>query len=216
MAASTSSSGSGVPRAASSAQRRRARSATEAVRNTLSSASGQTVVPTSRPSQTHDPVPNTSRCTAVIAARTPGWAATVETLAVTSGLRICSVTSVPSTAMAIPPGIGRIASRWPACDRGQPLAVGGLDAAAGRQVRHRAVHRAGVEIAHPQALGDLAGDRALAGAGRTVDGDDHTPAPSALRSAAKPGYETAAASKPATLTPSRLASPATAPSMAKR
>ena len=38
----------------------------------------------------------------------------------------------------------------------------------------------------------------------------------AARSAAKPGYETAAASIPTTSTPSRLASPATAPSIASR
>ena len=38
---------------------------------------------------------------------------------------------------------------------------------------HGAVHGAGVEKAEAQPLGQRPGNRALAGAGRSVDGDDH-------------------------------------------
>ena len=42
-----------------------------------------------------------------------------------------------------------------------------------REPRERSIHRPGVEVAEAQPLGELAGNRALAGARRSVDRDDH-------------------------------------------
>src|SRR6267378_982891 len=64
------------PRAASSSSRRRARSAADAVRNTLRSASGSTTVPISRPTITIRPRFAISRCCSTIASRTCGMRAT--------------------------------------------------------------------------------------------------------------------------------------------
>ena len=77
-----------------------------------------------------------------------------------------------------------------------------------REPRERAVHRPGVEVGDAQAARDGAGDRALAGPGGAVDRHDHAAsAPRATRSRAKPGYDTATASKPAIATPSRAREP---------
>ena len=55
----------------------------------------------------------------------------------------------------------------------QCLAVAEVDSTLHREPGHRAVHRPRVEIAEAEPLGDRACDRALAGARRPVDGDDH-------------------------------------------
>ena len=49
-----------------------------------------------------------------------------------------------------------------------------VDAVLEREPRERAVHRARVEVAEAEALGEAARDGALPGPGRAVDGDDHT------------------------------------------
>src|SRR5262249_9122476 len=88
-----------------------------------------------------------------------------------------------------------------------------------RQPRQRPVHRPRVEVAKADARCERARDGALAGAGRSVDGDDHAGV-DAVRSESsrskKPGKLTATDSAPRTSTPSRDASPATAPSIAMR
>src|SRR5439155_24307799 len=84
-----------------------------------------------------------------------------------------------------------------------------------REPRQGAVHRPRVEVAEAETLGELARDCALAGSRRSVDGNDHRLVTCSTRSW-KPGKDTATLSKPRTSTPSRLASPATAPSIAMR
>ena len=49
--------------------------------------------------------------------------------------------------------------------------------------RHRPVHRPGVEVLEAEAVGQRPADRALAGAGRAVDGDDAHGTPSPTRAA---------------------------------
>ena len=90
--------------------------------------------------------------------------------------------------------------------------------AAPREPGERAVHRAGVEVAEAEPLGEKPCDRALAGPCGPVDGDDHqvVVARSESRRSKKPGKLTAAASAPSTSTPSRETRPATAPSIAIR
>src|SRR6266536_723868 len=79
--------------------RRRPRSVSDAVRYTFRSASGATTVPMSRPSTTmHRAASMISRCWATSRARTAGTAATADTAAVTSALRIGPSTGVSSTA----------------------------------------------------------------------------------------------------------------------
>src|SRR5512133_3194532 len=84
-----------------------------------------------------------------------------------------------------------------------------------RKPGQRAVHRAGVEIAKAQPLGQSPGDRALAGPCRPVDGDDHR-CVTESSSSKNPGKLTATACASSSSTPSREASPATAPSIAIR
>ena len=55
----------------------------------------------------------------------------------------------------------------------EALAVLERDVLAQRQPRHRPVHRARVEVADAQPLGEAACDRALARPCGPVDGDDH-------------------------------------------
>src|SRR5439155_23679737 len=61
--------------------------------------------------------------------------------------------------------------------RGRQLAerraVAEIEPALEGEPRERAVHRTRVEVAEAQSLCERAGDSALAGAGRPVDGDDH-------------------------------------------
>ncbi len=70
------------------------------------------------------------------------------------------------------PQVGALGGRL-AHQRGQRLAVVQVRPAVERHRRQLAVHRAGVHIAQPQALGDQPRHGALAGAGRPVDGDHH-------------------------------------------
>ena len=94
-------------------------------------------------------------------------------------------------------------------------AVGEVEAALDREPCERAVHRAGVEVAEREPLGEPPGDRALSGPGRPVDSHDHRLVTDSRRSK-NPGKLIAAASAPFTSTPSRETSPATAPSIASR
>src|SRR5215211_2446300 len=102
------------------AARRRARSSGVAVRNTFTAASGATTEPMSRPSATQSPSSTISCCMRTSAARTSGSAATREAPAETSGVRIASVTSRPSsstrspTRMSARPAISAACSSRPA------------------------------------------------------------------------------------------------------
>lgn len=58
------------------------------------------------------------------------------------------------------------------CDPHEAVDVVIVDVLADADERHQAVQRTAVEIMEPQQIGDLVRDRALAGRGRTVDGDD--------------------------------------------
>src|SRR6266516_301868 len=93
---SSSCRGRTWPREHSSSSRRLARSAADAVRKILQSASGSTTVPMSRPTMTTRPRRASSRCCSSIASRTAGTRATCETLASTCVERMSQVTSAPS------------------------------------------------------------------------------------------------------------------------
>ena len=128
--------------AASSRWRRRARSSSLAVRNTLSARPG------TRRSRCRGPRPRRRPCSATHARwratstdRTPGCAATVDTAAVTSGPRISALTSRPS--IVVTP-LSRVIVRLPR-DRGARVTVVERGAALERGERDGAVHRAGVE-----------------------------------------------------------------------
>ena len=86
----------------SSAARRRARSAGSAVRKTLTSASGATTVPMSRPSATQSPSARIRRCCSTSASRTAGSEDTREAASDTHGSRMRSVTSSPSSVTRSP------------------------------------------------------------------------------------------------------------------
>ena len=79
-----------------SALRREARADTSAVRCTLTSASGHTTDPMSRPSTTMPPSPMVWRCCATRRVRTWATDATSDTAAVTASPRMGSATSMPS------------------------------------------------------------------------------------------------------------------------
>ena len=95
--------------------------------------------------------------------------------------------------------------------RRAPSASPSVGAALEREPRQRAVHRAGVEVAEAEPLGEPSRDRALARPRGAVDGDDHVPSsvsrPERSRSSKKPGKLIAAASAPSTSTPSRETRP---------
>src|SRR5262249_21733519 len=97
----------------------------------------------------------------------------------------------------------------------ETLAVGQIEPVLESEPRQRAVHRAGVEVAEPEPLGEPPRDRALAGPCRAVDGNDHRLVTESRRSK-RPGKLIETASAPPTSTPSRETSPATAPSIASR
>ena len=88
-----------------------------------------------------------------------------------SGVRIARVTSCPSIDDAAlerrTPPLAR-----PTRDR---VRVVEIDAVLLRPPGDGAVHRAGVDVAVAQALGERPRDGAFAGARRTVDGDDERP-----------------------------------------
>ena len=129
-------------------------------------------MPMSRPSITTLPSAASSRCRSRITSRTSGWRATTGTIRSTLTCRIAEVTSVPADEHAA--GLverDRVLPREVAEQR--PLTE--RRAARERKPGEAAVHRAGVEVAEPEALGEPAGHRALAGAGRPVDRDDQSP-----------------------------------------
>ncbi len=80
-----------------SSVRRRARSSTDASRNSFRSASGSTTVPMSRPAMMIPPAAAIARWRSRSAARSSGTAATSETARSTRGPRTSSVWSMPST-----------------------------------------------------------------------------------------------------------------------
>src|SRR3954469_487590 len=82
--------------------RRRARSSSSAVSHTLSSASGATTVPMSRPSATQSPLAMSARCLSSRAARTVGSAARREASWEISGVRMAALTSRPSSSTRSP------------------------------------------------------------------------------------------------------------------
>ncbi len=82
------------------------------MRKTLTSAEGATTVPTSRPSATQSPSAISTRWAATIAERTPRWAETCDTAAVTSASRIRSVTSSPAMWTLTPSGTGASVTRF--------------------------------------------------------------------------------------------------------
>src|SRR5262249_24380557 len=84
-----------------------------------------------------------------------------------------------------------------------------------REPRERAIHRAGVEVAEAESLGEPPRDRALSCPPGPVDGNDHRRETDSKRSK-NPGKLIAPASSPPTSTPSRETSPATAQSIAMR
>ena len=105
--------------------------------------------------------------------------------------------------------------RVPARELPERLRLGERQPFAHREPGEGAVHRARVEVAEAEPLREIAGDGALAGSGRSIDGDDHLRVTCSRRSW-KPGKDTPTLSKPSISTPSRLATPATAPSIAIR
>ena len=149
---------SGTVPGRSSCQRRRARAAGLAVTNSFTGASGKTTVPMSRPSSTAPISPGKSRWKSSSAARTPGCAATALAAASASGPRR-SGRARSSGCSARGRGFGR----------GR---VGRVGAGVQHAAADGAVEQAGIEIGQAERGGEAAGERALAGGGRAVDGDD--------------------------------------------
>ena len=77
-----------------------------------------------------------------------------------------------------------VVERHRVLDREHPerAALAERDALLEREPRQRAVHRARVEVAEAEPLCERAGDGALAGSSRSVDGDDHRSATESRRS----------------------------------
>jgi len=126
--------------------------------------------------------------------------------------RIEAVTSTP--AMKTRPALVE-AHRLRLGELGEAVGLVERHAALHGEPRERPVHGAGIEVAEAQALGEQAGNRALSGSRRPVDGNDHRVV-TALSSSKNPGKLIATASAPLTSTPSRDTTPAIAPSMARR
>ena len=85
------------------------------------------------------------------------------------------------------------------------------------RLRHRPVDQAGIEMAQPVMGGEPLAQRALAGGGRSVDGDDHAKsAPNPRICGTKPGKLVAMKLTSSTPTGFSLASPITRNAMAMR
>ena len=84
--------------------------------------------------------------------------------------RIDAVTSVPAIHTR-PDLVERHGLR--ARELGERVGAAEVEAALHREPRERAVHRAGIEVAEAEPLGERARHSALAGAGRPVDRNDH-------------------------------------------
>ncbi len=83
--------------------------------------------------------------------------------------------------------------------------------------RHRPVDQAGVEMAQPIVGGEPLAERALAGRGRSVDGDDHVSSPPSPRiNSTKLGKLVAMNAASSTCTGFSLAVPSTSADMAMR
>ena len=126
--------------------------------------------------------------------------ATIEAASPTPGLRRCGSSSVCGIEAA------RQGQRRPG--------VGELEAARGDVAGDRAVEQAGVEAGQAPKLGDALCQRALAGGGGTVDGDDHGTsaeasklAPSPSSSARNPGKLVATIAASSTVTGARPRAP---------
>ena len=135
----------GLPAAASSATRRRARSSVLAVRKNFASASGNTTVPMSRPSTTTPPAAPMRRCSPSSAARTSGSADTRDAPSDISGVRIAVVTSCPFSVTWLTRPFQAERDVDAVGQRRDAGAVIPRDAALARAQRHRPVDRARVE-----------------------------------------------------------------------
>ncbi len=122
--------------------------------------SGATTVPMSRPSMTTLPSSASSRWRSRITSRTSGWRATTGTMRSISAWRIADVTSVPAIETA--PDLVEV-DRVLARELAELLAVVEVERSLEREPGQRAVHRAGVEVAEAEPLGEAPRDRALAG-----------------------------------------------------
>ena len=88
------------------------------------------------------------------------------------GSRISSVTSRPLTRTQRSSGSRLISMSAPRVARATASGVVAAHAGVEERDRHRAVHRAGVEVAEAEPPRDLADGRRLAGPAGSVDGDD--------------------------------------------
>ena len=87
-------------------KRRSPRTSGAASRKIFTSASGNTLVPMSRPSITTPPAAPICRCRATIQARTPGCTETFDAASVTSRSRMRALTSMPSSSTRLPSIVG--------------------------------------------------------------------------------------------------------------
>ena len=170
-----------VGSAARSAVRRVARAISLAVRKTLTTASGATTVPMSRPSATI-PRPSAraramiSRCMAISRARTCGTRATADTAPDTSRVRIAADTSRPSTVTHGSSGSVPTSMTGPSDVPRHRVRVIHRDAVGQQPPGQGAVHGAGVEIAEAEGARRPARGARFARRRRTVDGDDDSAA----------------------------------------
>ena len=176
---------------------RRARTAGSAMRYTFTSAPGATTVPMSRPSMTTFPSWPSSRWRSRITSRTSWWRATTGR-AVDAGLADRRVTSRAVDLDAAVVVERRPGARARARPSASPCRAGGR---AAREPRERAVHRARVEVAEAEPLGEPPRNLLLpAPAGpsmATIIGrpsDVHRSSRATRSSSKKPGKLTATAS----------------------
>ena len=105
-------------------------------------------------------------------ARTSGTALTGETAALTSGCRIAIGDVVAVHRDGRRERVGAAREAWLPAACGHRGRVVHVDAVAQHPPGHRAVHRAGVEVAQPEPVGHAARGAGLAGSGGAVDRDD--------------------------------------------
>ena len=153
----------------SSSQRRRARSSADAARKTLTSASGKTTVPMSRPSMTILRPWAKRRAAALTKSRTSPFSAKGRTAAVTAGVRMASETSSPAKRHAAG-GAADVDARE---NRANGRRIGGIDAGADCGEGHGAVDGAGVEVLEAESLCEVSGSGGLAAGNGSVNRHDH-------------------------------------------
>ncbi len=149
-----------------------ARSSALAVRNTFSVAAGKTTLPMSRPSATRPGQRAKSRWRWSKAVRTAGRAATRD-----AASPACSVRSFGRNLRVVEVDPLQLSGRSETHvevrrEGGQPVRIGEIDPFAQRGQSHEPVQRAAIEVMPAQGCGQLAADRALAGAAGAVDRDD--------------------------------------------